>query len=55
MYENPGVITSLPMGKSKAINAICKASVPLAQGITCLAPKYSLKLLANAFTSGPLI
>ena len=35
------VITSSPGFKPKAIIAICNASVPLAQGITCLTSKYA--------------
>ena len=35
------VITSSPGFKPKPIIAICNASVPLAQGMTCLTPKYS--------------
>ena len=35
------VITSSPSSKSNAIKAICKASVPFAQGITCGTSKYS--------------
>ena len=37
------VITSSPGFKSNAIIAICKASVPLAQGITCFTSRYSSK------------
>ena len=33
------VITSSPCSKPKPIIAICKASVPFAQGITCFTPK----------------
>jgi hypothetical protein len=36
-------LTSSPDFKSKAIIAICKASVPLAQGITCFTFKYFSK------------
>ena len=35
------VMTSSPGFKSNPIIAICKASVPLAQGITCFTSKYS--------------
>ena len=34
IYVKEGVITSSPGSNPKAIIAICKASVPLAQGIT---------------------
>ncbi|MNE28724.1 hypothetical protein D3C80_1221760 [compost metagenome] len=37
------VITSSPGFKSNPIIAICKASVPLAHGITCFTPRYSSK------------
>ena len=37
------VITSSPGFKSKPIIAICNASVPFAQGITCFTSKYSSK------------
>ena len=38
-YVNEGQITSSPGFKDKAISAIWRASVPLAQGITCLTSK----------------
>ena len=37
------VITSSPGCKPKPIMAICKASVPLAHGMTCFTPKYFSK------------
>jgi hypothetical protein len=36
---NEAVITSSPGFSPKAIMAICNASVPLAQPITCFTPK----------------
>ena len=49
------VITSSPLFNSRAIKAICSASVPLAHGITCFTSTYFCKLFWNSFTIGPLI
>ena len=37
------VITSSPCSKPNPIIAICNASVPFAQGITCFTPRYFSK------------
>ena len=50
-----GQIISSPLFNSNAMSATCKASVPLAHGITCFIPKYSSNSFWKACTLGPLI
>ena len=49
------VITSSPFVIPSASRARCKASVPDAQPIACLTPRYSAASFSNACTLGPKI
>ena len=54
-YGRNQIITSSPGFSPRPIIAIWRASVPLAQGITCLTPRYASKFDWNDLTAGPLI
>ena len=54
IYVQDGHIISSPGFRFNAMNAICKASVPLAHVITFLTFKNAERFVANSLTIGPL-
>ena len=50
---NDGTKTASVFFTPYAISGIVKASVPLAQAITCLTPTYSASLFSSSATSAP--